>query len=72
MGFLRVLHTAWGVGMVVIKVYQKPDKPEFYAYVRSGKWGLLVNYPIDKPDNKRVAKWIDPNIVRIDWIREFV
>ena len=59
--------------MVVIKLYQKPDKPEFYAYVRSDKeWGLLVNYPIDKPDSKRSAKWIDPNIVRIDWIREFV
>jgi hypothetical protein len=57
--------------MVVIKVYQKPDKPEFYAYVRSGKWGLLVTYPISKPDSKRSAKWIDPNIVRIDWIKEF-
>jgi hypothetical protein len=57
--------------MKVIKVYQKPDKPEFYAYVRSGKWGVLVVYPIDKPDSKRSAKWIDPNIVRIDWIREF-
>jgi hypothetical protein len=66
------LLTAWEVDMVVIKVYQKPDKPEFYAYVRSGKWGLLVEYPIDKPYQKRMAKWIDPNIVRIDWIREFV
>ena len=72
MAFLQGSHTKWGVDMVVIKVYQKPDKPEFYAYVRSGKWGLLVNYPIDKPERKRSAKWIDPNIVRIDWIREFV
>ena len=58
--------------MKVIKLYRKPNKPEFYAYVRMGKFGILVNYPIDKPDRKRLAKWIDPNIVRIDWIREFV
>lgn len=58
--------------MKVIKLFSKPNKPEFYAYVRRGEFGLLVNYPIDKPYNKRVAKWIDPNIVRIEWIKEYL
>ena len=57
--------------MKVMKVFSKPDKPEFYEYVRRGELGVLVNYPIDKPYGKRMAKWIDPNIVRIEWIKEF-
>lgn len=57
--------------MKVVKLYHKPDKPEFYELVKTGAWGLLVNYPIDKPNRKRSAKWIETNKVRIDWIREF-
>jgi hypothetical protein len=58
--------------MRVIKLYRKPDKPEFYVLVRRGELGLLVNYPIDKPDRKRMARWFDLNEVYVDWIKEFV
>lgn len=58
--------------MKVIKLYRKPDKPEFYSYVRCGQRGVLVNYPIDLPDRKRNARWFGLNEVYIDWIREFV
>jgi hypothetical protein len=57
--------------MKIIKLYRKPDKPEFYELVRTGTWGLLVNYPIDKPDRKREARWLDVGSVYIDWVREF-
>lgn len=57
--------------MKVIKLYRKPDKPEFFIYVRRGKHGLLVNYPIDKPDRKRSARWLALGEVYIDWLREF-
>jgi hypothetical protein len=56
--------------MKIIKLYRKPDKPEFYALVRTGEQGLLVNYPIEVPDRKRSARWFDVNEVYIDWIRE--
>jgi len=58
--------------MRVIKLYRKPDKPEFYVLVRRGERGLLVNYPIDKPDRKRMARWFSLNEVYVDWIKEFV
>lgn len=58
--------------MLVIKLYRKPNRPEFYRLVRVGEWGMLLNYPIDKPDRKRLARWIEPSEVYIDWIREFV
>ena len=58
--------------MKVIKLYRKPNKPEFYVYVRRGELGLLVNYPLDKPDRKRLARWFSLDEVYIDWIKEFV
>ena len=45
--------------------------PEFYKVVRMGEHGLLVNYPIDKPDHKREAKWLDLSTVRVDWVKTF-
>lgn len=57
--------------MKVIKLYRKPNQPEFYVYVRRGEHGLLLNYPLDKPDRKRSARWLSLNEVYIDWIREF-
>ena len=58
--------------MKVIKLYRKPNKPEFYKYVRSGEHGVLVNYPIELPDARRLARWFSLNEVYIDWIKEFV
>jgi hypothetical protein len=57
--------------MQVIKLYPKPDKPEYYKVVRVGELGLLVNYPIDKPNYKREAKWLDLSKVYVDWIKTF-
>jgi hypothetical protein len=57
--------------MRVIKLYRKPNQPEFFELVRVGEWGLLLNYPIDKPNRKRLARWLDPQTIYIDWIREF-
>ena len=56
----------------MVKLYRKPDKPEFFEFVRVGDWGLLLNYPIDVPDRKRNARWLGLDEVYIDWIREFV
>jgi len=56
----------------VIKLYRKPDKPEFFAFIKTGKLGLLVEYPIDKPYQKRNARWLNFNEVYIDWVKEFV
>ena len=58
--------------MKVIKLYRKANKPEFFVYVRRKGNDVLLNYPIDKPDRKRHARWLDLNEVYIDWIREFV
>jgi hypothetical protein len=57
--------------MLVIKLYRKPNQPEFYSLIRWNGGRLLVNYPIDKPDSKRLARWFEFNEVYIDWIREF-
>ena len=57
--------------MRVIKLYRKPDKPEFYKLVRNDAHALLVNYPIEAPDRKRQARWFYFDEVRIDWIRRF-
>jgi len=56
--------------MLVIKLYRKPDKPEFYSLIRWNGGRLLVNYPIEVPDRKRSARWFEYNEVYIDWIRE--
>jgi len=58
--------------MKIVKLYRHPEKPEFYLLVKHGEMGLLVNYPIDKPDRKRQARWFSLNEVYIDWIREFI
>ena len=58
--------------MKVVKLYRKPDKPEFFELVRVGEWGMLLTYPIDKPDSKRSARWLALNEVYVDWIKEFV
>jgi hypothetical protein len=55
----------------VIKLYRKPDKPEFYKLVRSDDHALLVNYPIDVCNRKRHARWFYFDEVYIDWIKEF-
>ena len=61
-----------GVGMVVVKLYRKPDKPEFFRLVRVDAQGdMLLNYPIEVPDSKRTAVWINSNNVRVEWIKEF-
>lgn len=57
--------------MRVIKLYRNSNKPEFFGLIKIGKWGLLVEYPIDKPYRKRSARWLELNEVYIDWIREF-
>jgi len=57
--------------MLVVKLYRKPDKPEFYVLVKQGALGLLVNYPLDKPDRKRNARWFSLDEVYVDWIKEF-
>lgn len=58
--------------MIVVKLYRKPNKPEFYSLIRWNGGRLLVNYPIEVPDHKRHARWFEFNEVYIDWIREFV
>ena len=57
--------------MKVIKLYRKTDKPEFFIYVRRQGNEILLNYPLDKPDRKREAKWLNLNEVYIDWLKEF-
>lgn len=57
--------------MKVIKLYRKPDKPEFYKLVRSDDHAVLVNYPIDVRNSKRHARWFYFDEVYIDWIRSF-
>jgi len=58
--------------MRIVKLYRKADKPEFYVLVRCKGDEMLLNYPIDKPDRKREAKWLNCKDVYIDWIREFL
>jgi hypothetical protein len=58
--------------MRIVKLYRKADKPEFYILVRIKGSEMLLNYPIDVPDRKRQARWLNLNEVYIDWIREFL
>ena len=71
--------------MRVIKLYrfnnlEKPkynlEKPEYYHLVRSdmykGGSALLVNYPIDKPNSKREARWFYTDEVHVEWVRTFL
>ena len=57
--------------MKVIKLYRKPNKPEFYKLVRNDDHAILVNYPISAPNRKRLARWFYFDEVYIDWIKEF-
>lgn len=56
--------------MLVIKLYRKPDNPEFFIYTKRVGNEILLVYPLDKPERKRSARWLDLNEVYIDWIRE--
>ena len=58
--------------MRVIKLYRKPNKPEFMAYISRKGDEILVNYPIGIRYGKRNAMWLNLNEVYIDWIREIV
>ena len=57
--------------MKIIKLYRKPNQPEFFIYVRQVGDEILVNYPIDKPERKRMARWLQLDTIYIDWIRTF-
>jgi hypothetical protein len=57
--------------MRVVKLYQKPNKPEYLKLVRFENGEMLVNYPIDKPNHLRQARWFAPNEVYIEWIKTF-
>jgi hypothetical protein len=64
----------------IVKLYRNREtEPRFFEFIREGEKGLelfegwiLVAYPLDKPESKRSAKWLDPSRCRVDWIREFV
>ena len=58
--------------MKIIKLYRNPNKPEFYKLVRSDDHALLVNYPIDKPNRKREARWFYFDEVYVDWVKTFI
>ena len=57
--------------MKVVKLYRKPDNPEFYKFVRADDHAMLVVYPISSPDSKRSARWFYFDEVYVDWIKEF-
>jgi hypothetical protein len=57
--------------MRVVKLYRKPNQPEFVKLVRVEGGEMLVNYPINKPDHLRQARWVVPSEVFIDWIKTF-
>jgi hypothetical protein len=52
-----------------------PDNPEYYHLVRSdmfrGGYAILVNYPIDKPNSKRLSKWLYTDEVQVEWVKTF-
>lgn len=57
--------------MKVVKLYRKPDQPEFFVFTKCDEQGILVNYPTGVPDRMRGARWFLFDEVYIDWIREF-
>ena len=57
--------------MKIIKLYRKPDQPEFYVYIKRVGDEILLNYPVDKPDRKRMARWLHIHTIHIDWVKEF-
>lgn len=67
------VETCKGCSMHVIKFYEgKSTTPQYAAFIRQDEKGhLLINEHIDKPYGKRVARWLDPKDVRVEWIRDF-
>ena len=57
--------------MKIVKLYRRPNNPEFFALIRSEGTRILVNYPINVAYRKRSARWLDMGDIRIDWIKEF-
>ncbi len=55
--------------MKVVKLYRKPDEPEFYVLVRASGDDILVNYPTSKPYHLRNARWLNTKDIYIDWVR---
>jgi hypothetical protein len=52
-----------------------PDNPEYYRLVRSdtfrGGRAILVDYPIDIPNSKRMSKWLYSDEVHVEWVKTF-
>lgn len=61
-----------GIIMKIIKLYRKPNNPEFYILVRQVDDEILLNYPLDVPDRKRSARWLNVNNIYIEWIKEIL
>jgi hypothetical protein len=57
--------------MDVVKFYRKPNVPEYMKLERVKDGKLLVVYPISSPDRKRLARWINPSEVHVEWIKYF-
>ena len=57
--------------MQIVKLYRKPNQPEYVKLERVENGELLVVYPIDKPDSKRHARWLKQTDVHIEWIKTF-
>ncbi len=57
--------------MRVIKLYRKPDTPEYFKLVKVDGGEMLLDYPIDVPNWKRLCRWVKPEEVYIDWIKTF-
>lgn len=62
-----------GCSMRVIKFFEgKSTTPQYAAFIRQDERGhLLINEPTSKPYGKRTARWLDPEKVRVEWIRDF-
>ncbi len=57
--------------MKVVKLYRKPDEPEYYKLVRIVGNEMLLDYPISKPNRFRMCRWIKQSDVYIEWIRTY-
>ena len=58
--------------MQIIKLYQKPNKPEYMHLVRRAGNSILVNSPWHLKYGLRTAKWLDLDAIYVDWIRQFL
>lgn len=57
--------------MKVIKLYRKPNQPEYFKLVRVNGREMLLDYPIGLPDSKRMCRWLNLDDVYVDWVKEF-